>query len=526
MTAIVSRATYLPVSSVDVAAIKKTLTVKTYAMGATKPTLVTAYQEYDDYLAVPRDYGLQLIAKLGLDYEEAFSHGKPVRFPIQVTHTGEWSYQDKFVQEILECSRERSDFIVEAATGKGKTVCALSVIQKRGRTAIVLVDQENLLKQWIAQAQKVLGLSLDRIGVVQGARCEYKGKAVVIAMIQSLSQREYEEDFYDAFGTVVVDEVHTAGAPTFSRALMMFSAAVRFGVSATVDRRDALQKILHWNLGPVAVSLTDKHDRSYVYYLESDTVYSWYANISPKVGRILLEVTEDTNRNLLLLEAISFLYDSGRDTLVISDRIEQLEELMAMAYYHGVPVEDMGLYCGFRSEWRYAKETKPKRRPYGYVPKTDYTPVSLQLVRKKNSKKSLTAVKSGAKILFATFGMFAKGVDEPRLSGGVDCTPRSKAQQVHGRILRVLDGKFIPIWVTVRDVNSYRCDYQFGQRISEYVESSAEVYEWKLDKGVRLRDERELRREVHQNVKELKDLNITTQLDGRNTLVIPATRTG
>jgi len=523
--AIVSRSVFLPWDRIDADHIKKELTVKQYAMGEKTPTYVQAYEEYDDYLAVPRNYGLKLISKLGLSLSDQMSAGHAVKFPRVVKHIGEYAYQEEFVQNILDCCARHSDFIVQAATGKGKTVCSLSVIQKRGRTALILVDQENLLLQWQAQAKAVLGLPDSKIGIVQGKKCEYEGKAVVIAMIQSLTQRDYPEEFYEYFGTVVVDEVHTAGAPTFSQTLMMFPAEVRFGVSATVDRRDALQRILHWNLGAVEVELLDKHERSYVYYLESDTVYSWYANISPKTGRILTEVSEDTNRNLLLTESIKFLYESGRDVLVISDRIEQLEDLMAMCLYSGIARDEMGLYCGFRNVWAFEKDPKPKRKPYGYVKGTEYTPVVFHQVRKRNSKKDLEKVKNEAKIIFATFGMFAKGVDVPRLSGGVDCTPRSKAQQVHGRILRMLEGKFVPIWVTVRDINSYRLDYQFVQRLSEYVESSAEIYKWEMSKGVRSQDVRELKREVHSNVKELKALNVIMQQDGRCTLVTPTTPT-
>lgn len=379
------------------------------------------------------------------------------------------------------------------------------------------------MQQWKAQAKAVLGLSDKDIGTVQGAKCDYKGKAVTIAMVQSLVQRQYDDEFYDYFGTVVVDEVHTAGAPTFSQALMMFSAVTRFGVSATVDRRDSLQKILHWNLGAVQVELLDKHDKSYVYYLESGTVYSWYANVSPKTGRILSEVAADTNRNMLLADGIKFMHEAGRDILVVSDRIEQLEDLKAMCGFLGIPDEEMGLYCGFRNVWGFEKDPKPKRAPYGYVRGTEYTPVKFGPLRKRIPKKALDAVKASARVLFATFGMFTKGVDVPRLSAGFDCTPRSKAQQVHGRILRKLDGKFVPIWVTVRDYNSYRLEHQFLQRVSEYVESSAEIYKWKMEKGVRFQDVRELKRDLHDSIKELKALNILTQLDGNNTLVIPDT---
>lgn len=523
MKAIVSSVVFLPKSKVPVKDIEHEFTVKYFTMGSKEAEHVYAYSDSGKYIGVPRHQGLKLISKYNLDADYRMSKGRAVAFPRVVKHVGDYAYQKDFVSQILARCREHNDFMVHAATGKGKTVCALSVIQKLGRNAIVLVDQDNLMTQWVAQCKAVLGLEDSQIGRVQGRVCEYKGKAVTIAMVQSLVQREYPDDFYEHFGTMVVDEVHTAGAPTFSQALMMFSAETRFGVSATIDRRDALQRILHWNLGNVEVELLDKHDKSYVYYLESDTVYSWYANVSPKVGRMLTEVSEDTARNDKLVRAIDWLYQSGRDVLVISDRIEQLEELRAMCYYFGVPEEDMGLYCGFRNVWGYVKDETPPRRPVGWAKGTQYTPVRLTLSRKRIPKKELEVIKKEAKIIFATFGMFAKGVDVPRLSGGIDCTPRSRAQQVHGRILRQQEDKYIPIWVTVRDYNSYRLDHQFVQRVNEYTESSAEIYKWKPNKGVRLQDVRELKREAHQNIKELKAMNITTRLDGSNTLVTPTT---
>lgn len=406
-------------------------------------------------------------------------------------------------------------FLLGDFTVTHNTVCALSVIQKLGCNALVLVDQDNLANQWHEQAKAVLGLTDDQIGRVQADKCSYEGKGVTISTLQSLSQKDYPEKFYEHFGVVVLDEAHTAVAPTFSKVLMLFSARTRFGVSATIDRRDALQKILHDNFGAVQVELTDTHDASYVYCLNSPTVYSWYANISPKVGRILSEIAEDTNRNMLIAKGIVSMYSDGRDILVISDRIEQLEDIRSMCHYAGIPVRDTGLYCGYKTVFGFIKNPKPKRRPFGYVRGTEYTPVHFVPARKKIPKKVLEATKGQARVLFATFGMFSKGVDVPRLSAGFDCTPRSKAQQVHGRILRKVEGKLTPIWVTVRDYNSYRLEYQFLQRIGEYVESSAEIYTWEIQDGAHLLDVRELKREVHENIKELKALNILTQLDGR-----------
>lgn len=523
MTILVDSVVALPKRLVDADHVRHDLTVRYFRLGETEPEYVEAFSEDKAYLYVPRHYGLQLIAKLGEDIEDCMSRGAKAKFPHNVQHTGDYAYQHEVVEEILRVAETHNDFIVEAATGKGKTVMSLSVAQKLGRATLVVVDQENLMDQWVQQCRDVLKLPDSRIGRIQGDTCDYEGKSVVIAMVHSLVQRDYEDAMYDYFGTVIFDEVHGMGAPTFSEALRLFSAVVRFGVSATVDRSDALQKLLHWNLGNIAVSLTDKHDKSYLYYIESDTVYSWYANISPKAGRMLLEVSEDTTRNEKLVGVIQWMYAEGRDTLVISDRIEQLEALMSMAYYAGVPKEAMGLYTGMRTVWQYSKNPTPKQKPYGLEAGADYTPIEMVPKRKKIPKAELARVKSEARLLFATYGMFSKGVDVPRLSGGLDCTPRSKAGQTHGRILRKRDGKLVPIWVTVRDTCSYRLEFQFLQRLTDYIEDSAEIYKWRMDKGVRLEDVRELKKKVRQRVVNLKGMNIVTEEDKSCTLQTPAT---
>lgn len=523
MKILVDSVAWIPQSAVELTELKHDLTVKYFKMGEKEPIFVPAYETTKNYILVPRAYGLQLIAKLGHTADTRFSEGHPVRFPKNVKHEGDYAYQGPIVEEMLAISKHRNDFIVEAATGKGKTVMALSVIQKRGRTALVIVDQENLMLQWIKQCKTVLGLRQQQIGIIQGDTCDFRGKAVVIAMVHSLVQREYDEEMYDYFGTVVFDEVHGLGAPTFSASLRMFPAEVRFGVSATVDRADALQRILHWNLGNVEVELSDKHDRSYLYYLESDTVYSWYANISPKSGRILMEVSEDTNRNCLLAEAIYWMYSEGREILVISDRIEQLEALMAMVEYLGANPAELALYTGMRNVWGYQKNPTPKRRPYGYVSGTEYTPVILAPKRKKISKADLAKALDDAVVLFATYGMFSKGVDVPRLNGGIDCTPRAKAAQTHGRILRKKEGKLRPLWVTVSDTNSYRLQYQFLQRLDDYVNDSAEIYKWRMDKGVRSMDAKALKREVRGRVATLRKLDIVTVAEGTYMLQTPTT---
>jgi superfamily II DNA or RNA helicase len=499
------------------------LSVKVWAMGAKKDEyeVVHAYRDLDGFIGVPRQWGLQTFNDCQI--VDKRSRGDAVGF---TKHIKLWDYQRGVVDRIHRRIEQGGDFVFKAATGKGKTIMMLEAAARFGRTTLIVVDQENLMTQWRERALSpdFLDLREDEVGIVRGKTCDWRRKKIVIAMMQSLAQRTYEDEFYDAFGLVIFDESHTAGAPTFSDTMLLFSAYTRVGVSATPDRRDALRKLVKWNLGETEVELGEQHRKSSVYYLKSFGVYSWYANVSPKTGRFITELSEDAARNWLACQAILKLYEQGRDILVIGDRIEQLWNLQNMAVVAGIPEEETGLYTGYRPVFGYRKDATPPRRPVGWVKDAPYTPIRYGLLQKKQSKKKLEEIKANSRILFATYGMFAKGVDVPRLAAGMDVTPRSMAQQVHGRILRPGKGKLTPIWVTFRDVNSYRAEYQFIQRLEEYRKSNAEIFEWRLDKGIKARGVESLTHEARERIRELKRCRTITQRDGSYTLLTQTTQ--
>jgi superfamily II DNA or RNA helicase len=522
MKSVLAGAMHLSLSQVDLDKVRKDLTFKVYTPGEEEPAIVRAWSaERRGYISVPRQYGIKTFKNIAC--KDSTSAGQSIESAL--TPVELFDYQIPWVDNILNAFNTRYDLIAKAATGKGKTVMSLEVIRRLNRKALVVVDQNFLKDQWYTQAKFFLGIPEDKIGFVQGDVCDYEGKDIVVAMIQTLYSRTFTNKFYEYFGTVVFDESHTVGAPVFSKVLMQFPARYRFGVSATPDRRDALNTVIQYNIGTVEVVLDKVHRPSVVRYLEHDGVYSWYANISPKTGRFITEVSEDSSRNLLIARAIKWLYDSGRHVLAVSDRIEHVESLMALCRYLGIPPDHMGTVTGYTNTWRYAKNPLPKRKPKGLEKDADYTPVKLQLIAKRTPKKVLDEIKNTKQVIFSTYGMFSKGVDVPRLSAGIDCTPRSQAQQVHGRILRDDEDKQVPIWVTIRDVNSFRSEYQFGQRIREYVKSNAEIYKWVLGKGIKRQEPKLLSAEALSRATALKERKITTKPDGSYTVQTQSTET-
>jgi superfamily II DNA or RNA helicase len=500
----------------EVSAIKGTLRVKHQLMGEKKPQIIEAFSlSNDGYIRVPRQYGIDLCRKYGIEWEDHTSAGTKKKWP-KIPEPRD--YQHDFIDGLSSSIDSYYDFLARAHTGFGKTISSLIAAARLGTTTLIVVDQENLKEQWIKELTRLFGFKEKDIGIIQGPECSYKDKAVTIAMVQSLSQKDYPEDMYSYFGLVIVDEVHIIGAPTFSFILMEFAAAYRMGVSATPKRKDGLQKLLDYNLGRVRVAADKKHDESVVYFTYHETVYSWYANISPKTGRFISEVSEDGARNLLVAEAAIWLYETGRDVLVLSDRIEHLEHLKDLCFYLGVPGEEMGVYAGRMPGFRYEKDPKPNRRPPDLERGAAYTPVHMKLISRTTPKKRLAEIKDKCRIIFATYGMFAKGVDVPRLAGGVDATPRAAAEQVHGRILRELDGKLKSIWITVADWMNNRAVFSFMNRVRDYSRSNGKIFEWAADGRIEQWDVHDLVDEAVARSKELKSLQIVTNSDGLNTL--------
>ena len=515
-------AVYLPAGSPEATTACEELVVKVFDLKDETTTEHRIVSDHEwDYLAVPRRYGMKF---LGLDHDER----RPSYYDIEGCFTlpDLYDFQVPWVDDLVRNADIFADVVAMAATGKGKTVMSLHAACQLGMTTLIVVDQEFLRDQWVDRLKDLFKVPEDEIGIIQGKTCDYDGKAFVVGMIQTLYRMPQDLHLRDYFGTVIFDECHTVGAPQFSKVLFKFNACYRIAVSATPKRGDAMYKVLEWHLGPVRVKLEEKHDPSTVRYLESDGVYSWYANVSPKTGRFVNELTEDGKRNALIADAVLWLYETGRDVLAVSDRIEHLENLKVYCQYLGIPEEDMGVVSGYHHVWGYAKDPKPKRKPKHWERGTEYTPVIMQQVKKRTPKALLDEIKRTRKVIFATYGMFTKGVDVPRLSGGIDCTPRTKAQQVHGRILRSDKDKMTPIWVTVRDVNSFRSQYMFAQRISEYVKSNAEVIKWIPGKGIKKVEPKLLKADALAKSETLKQKKIVSGRDGNNIVMTQNTVTG
>lgn len=86
----------------------------------------------------------------------------------------------------------------------GKTALSLYILCKLGKKALIIVHKEFLLNQWIDRIKQFLPDA--KIGIIQQDKVDIEDKDIVIAMLQSISMKEYSLDTFDSMNTVIVDE--------------------------------------------------------------------------------------------------------------------------------------------------------------------------------------------------------------------------------------------------------------------------------------------------------------------------------
>lgn len=127
--------------------------------------------------------------------------------------------------------------VLAMATGLGKTVVFAELLRRRGGPSLVLAHRDELVRQ---AAEKIRHIWPEgEIGIVKAEEDEFE-KPVVVASVQSLTEKRLRRWSPDRFATVVVDEAHHAVAPSYRRILDYLAPEIRMGVTATPFRGDKI----------------------------------------------------------------------------------------------------------------------------------------------------------------------------------------------------------------------------------------------------------------------------------------------
>lgn len=451
---------YVPVEAAgDLAALRRRLTFVPRKGPDVEPVPIHMWSDKKaGYIGVPREFGLAEFRHLPMENRTVLGgsievprlpdpHHPRVRNP---------QAQAQFMADLGRQFTLNTSYVAMAPTGSGKTVCALNTAANLGRRTLILVHLERLMHQWIEEIEDKLGVPRNRIGIIQQDSCEWRDKDFSVGLLHSVVRRQYEPEFYTAYGTVIYDEVHKVGSQFFAPAVSLFPSKYRLGLSATPNRTDGGDKVFFWHLGPIRVTSEAEALPIKVYPVIYKTHQKlWGTTHGSRVKCLSL----DDNRNRLLATLIKRFYDGNRQALFVGESIDHLQKLMTMAERAGVPRNAMGQY------------TAEIHRP---VPDKK-NPGKFKMGKVKQSKEALDDIKANSRLIFATYGMVTEGIDIPRLDGGMDVTPRSKATQLIGRVRRPVPGKREPIWLTLRDIGCSTSERYYKSRCSDYRSSGAEI---------------------------------------------------
>jgi len=376
--------------------------------GADESSVFPVFRENANKIYLPRFYGIHRYglpprSEIGFGEDINLEFTKPLR-----------DYQEKIIDlyikyvntEICRGSLEKgSGGILEVPCGRGKTIMALKIISLLKKKTLIIVHKEFLMNQWIERIADFLPGA--KVGKIQGTIFDVEENDIVIGMVQTLYDKDYPQDAFSCFGLTIIDEVHRIGSEQFSRTLFKTITPYMLGISATVERKDKLTRVLYMFIG----------DKIYSEKREDDDLVSVravrYISNDPEFN----EVETDFRGMPKYSTMISKLCDYGPRSDFILRIIKDLvtEE----------PENQIMILCHNRSLLSYLFD--------GIV----YRNIATVGYYVGGMKQANLQETEGKQIVLATYAMAAEALDIKTLSTLVMVTPKTDITQSVGRILRV-----------------------------------------------------------------------------------------
>ena len=308
-------------------------------------------------------------------------------------------------------------FVMGDFTVTHNTVLGINIASRLRKKTLIIVHKDFLLTQWIERIEQFMPGA--RVGRIQGPTIDIEDKDIVIAMLQSLSMKNYDLNLFDCFGFTIIDEVHRIGSEQFSKSLLKIVTPNMLGISATVDRKDQLTKVLYMFIGE-KIYTEERKDEDIVNvrainYIANDTEfneeeYDYRGN--PKYSTMISKLCDYGPRSDFIIKVIQDLLieNESKQIMILGHNRSLLKYLFESINNRNIG--SIGYYVGGMKQHD-LQETETKQ------------------------------------IVLATYAMAAEALDIKTLSTLVMVTPKTDITQSVGRILRVKGNN--PIVVDIVD---------------------------------------------------------------------------
>jgi len=366
------------------------------------------YQEYGAELSFPRGFANQavLLCRKHLGYSPEIIDQRRQLEPENFSFSGELRpYQQRAVTAVLK----RSFGVLEAGTGSGKTIMALSILAQRQQPTLIIVHSKELLQQWRQRIRDFLGIEAGQAG---GGRLDIQ--PLTVGIVNTV--RNKLPELTPRFGQLIVDECHRVPSGLFTEVVSAFDSWFLLGLSATAFRReDGMTKIIYTYMGDrihsvAASELLDSGAILKPKFIQKETTFSH--GFQGEYSKLIKALAKDSMRNKQIVADTAALLDEGHSgtILIVSDRVAHCkllgDQLEALGY-------DTALLTG---------RVHPAERE--------------RIVHRVQTGK--------ISVLISTLQLIGEGFDCPGLSTIVLATPikfEGRLLQVVGRVMRPAKGK-------------------------------------------------------------------------------------
>lgn len=325
-----------------------------------------------------------------------------------------YEYQSRVVEEMLKTHHG----IVVMPCGSGKTQTALEAIARLGLKTLWLTHTQDLLNQSRERARGCYECAPDMLGSITEGKINIS-KGITFATVQTMCKIDLES-YRKEWAVIVVDECqHCCGSPTrvtqFYKVVNSLYAPYKFGLTATPDRTDGLEKSMYALLGDIIIEIDKNEVRDRTCPVKVQTVETGYCPDPDVVTNgdgtinytaLIQDLIDDKERLQIVSSLINTQY-----TMVLANRIKYLEALQKEYKGKSVLISTLGT----------SKKAKAERK---------------EVLRKLNDGE--------IDCVFATYQLAAEGLDCPNLRYVVFATPEKNERTVSqavGRVARKADGK-------------------------------------------------------------------------------------
>lgn len=330
--------------------------------------------------------------------------------------------------------------ICKAYPGFGKTVITTYIAAQMGLRTCIIVDNSELMRQWIESFITFTDLTVDDIGIIQ-QKLFVIDKPVTIAMTQSLLSK-LKNNFNKTFKTIddagigllFYDEVHcTSSSEKFAKVSILFRTRNVIGLSATPFQSGLSEILMHNTIGDIIYETKDYDltPKYYFVYYDSELAEQpsgWKRkkdgkdiNIYTRLGRIQDYVRRKSYYNSVITKSQRYLNIIRNYT---SNLVKNDYKVMIM--------------CMTKKQ---VTEISDSLTQFGVVNRRFY-----------GDERDIDKIND--KVIVVTYSFCGKGFDFQSLSALIFACPLSGKKsviQVLGRILRFAENKKQPIVIDLID---------------------------------------------------------------------------